>query len=198
MDTDEMFERGIADAYRGEAHPFYYEHYEPYKRAYDQTRKRMHKTGSIPVIDVRRWALNAVFVVGLVAIGAVVYMFTTTSIIRPTKSKPTPVILPTLASSSLLLFATNTPLPVTPTPLLLREGGRARIQNTDVNPLRVRISPSKNATVIAYFRDDENVSVNSGPILADGFVWWNITGASGTGWSAEHDNEGTYWIVPVP
>ena len=66
MDTDEMFERGIADAYRGEAHPFYYEHYEPYKRAYDQTRKRMHKTGSIPVIDVRRWALNAVFVVGLV------------------------------------------------------------------------------------------------------------------------------------
>jgi hypothetical protein len=139
-----------------------------------------------------------VFVVGLVVLGFVVYLFTTTSFIRPTKSKPTPVILPTLASSRQLLFATNTPLPVSPTPILLREGGRALIQNTDVNPLRVRISPSKNATVIAYIRDNEQVSVNSGPILADGFVWWNITGSSGTGWSAEHDNNGTYWIVPVP
>jgi hypothetical protein len=197
MDTDEMYERGIADAYRGVQHPFFYEHYEPYRRAYDQTRRRMHKTGSIPVIDVRRWLLNALFVLGIVGVGAIVYVFTTTSIITPTQAKPTPVILPTLASASQLLFATATPVPVTPTPLLLHEGGRAIIQNVD-NPLRMRVSPSKNASVTAYVKLGEVVTVNSGPILADGFVWWNITGSSGTGWSAEHDNNGTYWIIPVP
>ena len=53
MDTDEMFERGVADAYMGDPHPFYYRHYEPYRQGYDQTRRRMRKTGAIPVIDVR-------------------------------------------------------------------------------------------------------------------------------------------------
>ena len=40
--------------------------------------------------------------------------------------------------------------------------------------------------------------VLEGPILADGFVWWQISGVSGSGWSAEHNNKGVVWIIPVP
>lgn len=198
MDTDEMFERGVADAYAGDPHPFYYRHYEPYRQGYDQTRRRMRKTGAIPVIDVRRMFLNALFVVGVVGIAFGVYYFTTTTVIQPVLPKPTPVVLPTLPAASVMTFATNTPIPPTPEPLVLAKGKEARIQNTEGNPLRVRISPSMNAQVVAYVRDNQIVEIIEGPILADGFVWWQIQHEEGTGWSAEHNNEGIYWIVPVP
>lgn len=198
MDTDEMFERGVADAYMGDPHPFYYRHYEPYRQGYDQTRRRMRKTGAIPVIDVRRILFNALFVVGLVAVGFVIYYFTTTTVIQPTLPKPTPVVLPTLPAASVMVFATNTPIPPTPEPLALQKGKPARVQNTEGNPLRMRISPSVNARVVAYARDNQIVEVVEGPILADGYVWWQITHDEGTGWSAEHNNEGVYWIVPIP
>lgn len=197
MDTDEMFERGVADAYMGDPHPFYYRHYEPYRQGYDQTRRRMRKTSAIPVIDVRRIVFNALFVVGLGVIGFVIYYFTTTTVIQPVLPKPTPVVLPTLPAASVMVFATNTPIPPTPEPLVLTKGKKARVQNTEGNPLRVRISPSTSAQVIAYVRDNQIVEIVEGPILADGYVWWQIKNEEGTGWSAEHDNEGTYWIVPV-
>ena len=36
MDTEEMYQRGVADAERGELHPFYYQHYYHYRRGYDR------------------------------------------------------------------------------------------------------------------------------------------------------------------
>ncbi len=198
MDTAEMYERGVADAYRGVPNPTYYHQYEPYRRAYDQTRVHMRKTGTVPIVDVRRVGLNVLFVVAVVMIVFGVYYFTATSVFVAPTARPTVVILPTLPASQQLTYATNTPLPATPEPLALKKGANAIIQNTDGNPLRVRISPSTSAKVAAYMRDNEVVQVLEGPILADGFVWWQISGISGSGWSAEHNNKGVVWIIPVP
>ncbi len=198
MDTAEMYERGVADAYRGVANPTYYHQYEPYRRAYDQTRVHMRKTGTVPIVDVRRVGLNVLFVVAVAVIAVGIYYFTTTSVFVAPTARPTMVILPTLPAGQQLSYATNTPLPATPEPLALKKGANAVIQNTDGNPLRVRISPSTSAKVAAYMRDNEVVQVLEGPILADGFVWWQISGVSGSGWSAEHNNKGVVWIIPVP
>jgi hypothetical protein len=198
MDTAEMYERGVADAYRGVPNPTYYHQYEPYRLAYDQTRVRMRKTGTVPVIDVRRVGLNLLFVVAVLIILIGMYYFTTTSIFVAPKVRATMVILPTLPASQRLAYATNTPLPPTPEPLALKKGAHAVIQNTNGNPLRVRVSPSMSAKVAAYMRDNEAVQVLEEPILADGFVWWQISGISGSGWSAEHNNKGVVWIIPVP
>ena len=111
MDTEEMYERGTADAYRGEANPFYYQHYEPYRRAYNLTRRRVNKTGALPVVDVRRFGLNLAFVIAIVLVGLIIYWFATREIITPNKTKPTPVILPTLPAANVLVFATSTPVP---------------------------------------------------------------------------------------
>ena len=198
MDTEEMTERGVADAYRGEPNPFYYQHYEPYRRAYDTTRRRVNKTGAIPVIDLRRYLMNVLFAGAIVAIALGIFWFTTNEVITPSKAKATPVILPTLPAANVILYATNTPVPPTPEPLVLSKGGRAIIQNTGATPLRIRISPSKGAQVVAYMRDNEEVQIIEGPILEDGLVWWNIAGVSGTGWCAQNNGEGTEWLVPVP
>jgi hypothetical protein len=198
MDTEEMYERGTADAYRGEANPFYYQHYEPYRRAYNLTRRRVNKTGALPVVDVRRFGLNLAFVIAIVLVGLIIYWFATREIITPNKTKPTPVILPTLPAANVLVFATSTPVPPTPEPLILSKGGRARIQNTGATPLRVRVSPSKGAQVVGYVREGEEVQIVEGPIIEDGLVWWNIAGNDGSGWCAQNDGQGIEWLVPVP
>ena len=78
MDTAEMYERGVADAYRGVPNPTYYHQFEPYRRAYDQTRVHMRKTGTVPIVDVRRVGLNVLFVVAVAVIAVGIYYFTTT------------------------------------------------------------------------------------------------------------------------
>ena len=193
-----MYERGVADAYRGTPNPFYYQNFEPYRKAYERTRQRIQKTSSMSIIDIRRIVLNALFVVAVAGILLAVWHFTTTEVIVRSDTVRTPIILPTLAPSQVLKIASPTPLPSTLNPLMLKKGGKAIIQNTEQNPLRVRVSPSTDAQIVAYMRDDEQVEVVEGPILADGFVWWQIKGSAGIGWSAESNNEGITWIIPVP
>jgi hypothetical protein len=183
MDTTEMYERGVADAYRGTPHPFYYQNFEPYRQAYNQT---------------RQWLLNGLFVLTVIVVCVGVWYFTTTEVVVPRIATQTPIILPTLAPAQILTLASPTPLPPTPEPLILKKGGKALIRNTEQQPLRVRISPAIDAKIVAYMRDEELVEITEGPILADGFVWWQIKGPAGSGWSAESDNNGITWIIPVP
>lgn len=193
-----MYERGVADAHRGTPHPFYYQNFEPYRQAYEQTRRHIRQTSTLRVIDVRRLLFNGVFVVAVLGIVAAVWHFTTTEVIVQKQVVQTPIILPTLAPDQLLKIVTPTIPPPTPEPLMLKKGGSALIQNTDKNPLRVRVSPAIDAKIIAYMHDEERVEIIEGPILADGLVWWQIKGSSGIGWSAEANNQGDIWIVPVP
>lgn len=193
-----MYERGVADAYRGIPHPFYYQNFEPYRQAYDRTRQRMLKKSTLPMLTLQRLALNGLFVIAVIGVVSAIWYFTTTTVITPQLPPSPPKILPTLAPSKRMALATATLIPPTAEPLILKKGGRALIQQTGQNPLRVRVSPSVDAKIIAYMHDDEVVEIIAGPILADGYVWWQIKGTASNGWSAESNNQGVIWIVPVP
>lgn len=39
--------------------------------------------------------------------------------------------------------------------------------------------------------------VVGGPTCSDGYTWWQITGPKGTGWSAEKNGEGVWWMAPI-
>ncbi|MDQ2998963.1 MAG: SH3 domain-containing protein, partial [Chloroflexota bacterium] len=60
-----------------------------------------------------------------------------------------------------------------------------------------RKQPNLKAAVIAAFKAGERVRILEGPIEADGFTWWQIEGAGGSGWSAQQSKEGVVWLQPV-
>jgi len=97
---------------------------------------------------------------------------------------------------------TDTPTPevtatFTPTPLpgtVLAPGQPARV--TAPAGLNYRESPASTAALIGQFGTGQRVTVLSGPIVADGFTWWQIDdGAGNAGWAAEGDGE-TVWLSP--
>ncbi len=62
--TSEMYERGAADAERGEFNPFYYQHYYYYRQGYDSVRRR-NRPG---INRVGILLISGIGVVGLVAL----------------------------------------------------------------------------------------------------------------------------------
>ena len=63
-------------------------------------------------------------------------------------------------------------------------GDQARIVGTDGAALRVRAEPSTGAAIIARVPAGNVVRLEDGPVTADGYTWWRVRGAAGTGWSA--------------
>jgi hypothetical protein len=199
MNTEEMYQRGIADAERGELHPFYYQHYYHYRRGYDRTRRRLRRPG----VDwggqprSRRLAFAAV---ALLAIGLAGFVMLRE---RPQLGQisATPSVAPTRAaragaSSRTPIFPTITPSP-SPEPLVLRVGGAALVANTEGQPLRGRQEPSLKAPARVGFKQGERVQVLEGPVEADGYTWWRIESKSGAGWSAERSKQGVIWLQPT-
>lgn len=199
MDTEEMYRRGIADAERGEAHPFYYQHYYQYRRGYDRARRSQGLPGGF--YDVRRRRITrlaaATLVLAVVAGGYWLWRGraqNTASALNPsavssTLAPPTPSRTP--------IFPTPT-VAATPTPAVLAVGGSARVVNTEGAALRSRKQPRLNAPTTATFKEGDTVRVLEGPIDADGFTWWRIEGSGGTGWSAQQSKEGLVWLQPAP
>ncbi|HEX5691467.1 MAG TPA: hypothetical protein VFX76_15750, partial [Roseiflexaceae bacterium] len=72
MDTEEMYQRGIADAERGELHPFYYQHYYHYRRGYDRARRQMQHP-AISWSGQPRWRRLAFVAVAVALIGLGVF-----------------------------------------------------------------------------------------------------------------------------
>jgi hypothetical protein len=67
------------------------------------------------------------------------------------------------------------------------------VANTGGIGLNLRSTASTSGAVIAALPEGTTMSVIGGPTLADGFTWWNISGISGTGWSAVAE-----WLSPSP
>jgi hypothetical protein len=63
--------------------------------------------------------------------------------------------------------------------------------------LRGRSEPGLLAPARVAFREGEELRVLDGPIEADGYVWWQVEGPGGTGWSAEQSPDGVVWLVPL-
>lgn len=199
MDTEEMYRRGVADAERGEPHPFYYEHYYQYRRGYDRTRRSRGLPGGF--YDQRRRRLTQLAGLGLaLVIGAGAFTLwrdrTANSSAARQPNTPLAQPAPTPAPTRTPIFATATPQP-TPTQPALQVGASAQVSNTQGATLRSRKQPSLDAPTTANFKEGERVKLLEGPVEADGFVWWRIEGASGSGWSAQQSRDGLVWLQPV-
>jgi hypothetical protein len=200
METEEMYQRGVADAERGELHPFYYQHYYHYRRGYDHARRRARA----PALDWggrSRWGRLALTLLVLIAAGGGAFV-----VLRARSQPNAAASTPAIAQATRIavtatvvrtpLFPTITPS-AAPRPLVLRIDGAAQIANTEGRPLRGRQKPSLSSPPQVGFKEGERVRIREGPVEADGYTWWRLEGPSGAGWSAERSKEGVVWLQPV-
>jgi uncharacterized protein YraI len=71
-------------------------------------------------------------------------------------------------------------------------GKQVTVANTSGMGLYLRSGPGINQPVITGLTEGTTMSVIGGPVQADGYTWWNITGSQGTGWSAVGE-----WLTPI-
>jgi hypothetical protein len=64
-------------------------------------------------------------------------------------------------------------------------------------PLRIRERPTTKSVIAQTLDDGTPLHVTDGPTCADGYVWWKIDTATGSGWVAEGDSK-SYFIDPAP
>jgi hypothetical protein len=97
---------------------------------------------------------------------------------------PPPVIVAMPIASAPATTAPVQPA-VAPVPEALRQGGRARVQGTDGEGLRIRAAPSLSASLRTVLGEDTHVEVLEGPVAADGYQWYRVryAGASEGGWA---------------
>ena len=200
MDTEEMYQRGVADAEHGEPHPFYYQHYYHYRRGYDRARRSLGWPGARFGGRGRRLILLAVIFILAAGVAAFVMLRG-----RMQATAPGPTTAQQPSEPAIALLPTRTPIFPTPTvtpsatatPAPLQIGGTATIANTEGKVLRGRKAPTLTASATAAFKEGELVKILEGPIDADGYTWWRVEGKSGTGWSAQQSKEGVVWLQPV-
>jgi hypothetical protein len=195
MDTEEMYRRGVADAAQGEPHPFYYQHYYQYRKGYDRARRSRGLAGYQSLYQQRRvWILTA----GVLLAGIAIFFsmrWRSQAATAPTSTPALANAAPTRLPTRTPIFPTPTPLP-TETPAVLQVGASAQVVNTE-GTLRGRKQPHLKAAAVTAFKAGERVRLLEGPVEADGFTWWKIEGASGTGWSAQQSKEGVVWLQPI-
>jgi hypothetical protein len=200
MSSEDMYERGVADAERGELHPFYYQHYYHYRRGYDQARRRMRRT-PLSFLTRRVWLLTigVVLVVALaVVLGSAFRRSNAEDLASLAAAETETVAAEPVQPTRTPLFPTATPS-ATPEPVVrtLRVGGLAQVANTEGRALRGRAAPGLKAPVRVAFAEGERVRILEGPVTADGYVWWRVEGQKGAGWAAQQSLEGVVWLVPV-
>src|SRR3712207_409603 len=161
MDTEEMYRRGIADAEKGDPHPFYYQHYYQYRRGYDRARRRLGLPGG--AYDPRRWRTLLLAATTVVAIVATLFIWR--GRMQALTARPPDIQATALPATALPtrtpIFATPTPEP-TAAPLVLKVGGRAPVVNTQGAALRGRREPGVRAAVTASFKEGEQLRVVEG------------------------------------
>ncbi len=197
----EWYERGTRDAERGDPDAFLYQHYYHYRLGYDEGRRRIGRASGMPLLE-QAWVrvgipvvvvvvLTVFALVRFIRIPDVASVIDPTATARPSESNTLPVSTP--------IFPTATPVVPTVTPVILRLriGGWAIVQNTAGRPLRGRTEPGLTAASIYAYQEREVLQVIDGPVRADGYVWWQVSGASGTGWSAERSLEDVVWLAAI-
>lgn len=99
---------------------------------------------------------------------------------------PTPFIPPTA-----------TPAPQLPS---VTVGGRVTVNTTSNSTLRLRETPSLGGNIITSLADGTVADVIAGPVIAEGFTWWQIRTIDGLeGWSVESNpSAGLQTLIPIP
>jgi hypothetical protein len=199
VDVQEWYERGTRDAERGDPDAFLYQHYYHYRLGYDDGRRRIGRPSGMPLLEQAwvRVGIPVVVVVVLtvaalarfVRIPDVASVIDPTATARPAQSNALPVNTPIFPTATRVIPTATTAI------LRLRIGGWAIVQNTEGRPLRGRIEPGLTAAAIYAYQEREVLQIVDGPVRADGYVWWQVSGASGTGWSAERSLEDVVWLA---
>jgi len=189
-----MYERGAADAERGEFNPFYYQHYYYYRQGYDSVRRR--RQPRLP-----RLLIVTLIVIGLSGVVAMIWLI---GLRRPAVvAQPVATIAPTVelpSATPLPPTSTSVPTPSpSPTPArsTLQVGGRAVVTNVGNAPLRLRASPGLTARVIARIPAGREVVLREGPVIADGYTWWRVEIGNQSGWCAVVTPDGTTFLEPT-
>jgi len=194
VDTEEMYRRGVADAERDDLNTFYYQHYYPYRRGYDEMRRRLRRPG----ISLRRRFPFIWLIVLVIGAAGAWYVLQREQTKAP---PPTPTVVAQLPTRTALptrtpIFPTITPIPISPTPILaveLQIGNQAVVVT---GGLRARRDPRLASPITASFREGDRVKIIEGPREADGYMWWRVENKSGRGWSAQRSLEGVDWLRP--
>jgi hypothetical protein len=74
----------------------------------------------------------------------------------------------------------------------LRIGADVRVANTSGVGLNLRDEPGLSANELSALVEGTQMTIIDGPFYQDGYLWWNLGGPSGTGFSAV-----AYWLVPA-
>jgi hypothetical protein len=72
----------------------------------------------------------------------------------------------------------------------LRVGAMVTVENTSGLGLRLRDAPGLDGTYLTTLSEGTPLTITGGPFFIDGFIWWNVAGTAGTGWSAV-----AYWLA---
>jgi hypothetical protein len=206
--SNEMYERGVADAEHDEINLFYYQHYYYYRKGYDRARKRVQR--ATQESDERAPQQRLLFVVAsLVVVAGLlggIYWLTQSAASNTLggiaafsgEPTPTPTPPPTIVPRASIATPITAPTPVPePTAPILQPGAQARVVNVGEAALLVRGQPGTGQPVQARFPEGTQVTITEGPVEADGYTWWRIEADNVSGWSAEGDPEtGTAWLQP--
>jgi hypothetical protein len=206
--SNDMYERGVADAEQDELNLFYYQHYYYYRKGYDRARKRMQRPAPEAGPPTRRMLLLAASLIAAVGLlGGLYWLSQPTapdlfgggmpafgSNATPTRTPVPPTPVPEVPSATPLPI--TTPIPTLAAPVL-QVGGQAQVVNVGDAALLVRAQPGIGQPVQARFPEGTQVSLVEGPVEADGFTWWRIQADNVSGWSAQGNPEtGVTWLQP--
>jgi hypothetical protein len=224
--SDEMYKLGVRDAEQDDLNLFYYQHYYYYRQGYDQSRRATHGVvGTYRAWVKRLFPLVSAFLVVAVIVGAGWFVLRLFGGDRSTASNGEPgssvvAVLPdddtgangetgdneqspTSPSdttdndtTSLEPSAPRTAVAVVPA-TTIQVGGLVQVVNVGNSPLRARSSPGLDHPIETSFAENVQVEILSGPVEADGYIWWELQGDEGIGWCAESSPDGLQWLQPV-
>ena len=91
-------------------------------------------------------------------------------------------------------YATPTIAP--PVPAFRRVGMSIQIYVPEEGFLNLRDAPSTNSNVVTLLESGTRGIISDGPIVADGFIWWQVSIADRTGWVVEELPDSLALIPP--
>ncbi|MFN8527916.1 MAG: SH3 domain-containing protein [Anaerolineae bacterium] len=112
--------------------------------------------------------------------------------VNATNTPGTPTVVPTFTNvPAPTQVGCGTPLNLIPGSLIVVTGG-----------LNIRASASLSAPLITYFSEERRARLIGGPVCADGFIWWQITGFGGDpganmGWVIQGSRDGRIYLQPA-
>jgi len=170
------YEQGRHDAEQGTLNQLFYHTYHDYKRGYDEVMRGKPRRRTPPAVLLvallvagigAGWVLRDRGLLGTQATPVIVVV--TSTVALPTPTFP---------------FVIATPAPPTatvPSDPALRPGARAEVA-TDGGGLRVRPNPGIAGEALASLPNGSTVTIVEGPSEGDGYTWWKVESAAGSGW----------------